>query len=115
MRTEQEQESAAPSREGEARPAEGKASHARPTLAPLAPASQDIAEAQGRLGQPDDIAKASPHPAGPALSRYSCVAAICRASRPLPVACQVARFLLSDVASFVTGSHVFADGGFSAV
>ena len=69
MRTEQEQESAAPSREGEARPAEGKASHARPTLAPLVPASQDIAEAQGRLGQPDDIAKASPHPAGPALSR----------------------------------------------
>ena len=79
-----EEESAAPSREGEARPAAGKASHARPTLAPLVPASQDIAEAQGRLGQPDDIAKASPHPAGPALSRYSCVAAICRASRPLP-------------------------------
>lgn len=66
MRTEQEQESAAPSREGEARLAAGKASHARPTLAPLVPASQDIAEAQGRLGQLDDIAKASPHPAGPA-------------------------------------------------
>ncbi|EOD10335.1 short-chain dehydrogenase [Emiliania huxleyi CCMP1516] len=49
------------------------------------PASeQDIAEAQGRLGQPDDIAK-------------------------------VALFLLSDDSSFVTGSHVFADGGFSAV
>ena len=49
------------------------------------PASEaDIAEAQGRLGKPIDIAR-------------------------------VALFLLSDDADFVTGSHVFADGGFSAV
>ena len=37
-----------------------------------------------------------------------------RLGRPDDIA-KVALFLLSDDAGFVTGAHVFADGGFSAV
>ena len=70
---------------------------------------EDIAKAQGRLGKPEDIARV-----GRALTPHLCLSHNALYPPP-PGPPQVALFLLSDDASFVTGSHVYADGGFSAV